>query len=332
MKTLKDYLENMFLNLPDTPEVRKAKSELYQMMEDKYTELKNEGKAENEAIGIVISEFGNLEELAENLGIKTYVEEEVVPSEILSLDEAKRFLKDVVTRSRLIAIGVMLCILSPVPVICIDAFSDTWSDSPDIALLAQMDALFMFLLVAIAVALFIFSGNMTHKWSKIKNHAVGIDFQTTDYVKKQYENLNINHTLHLSIGCMLCILCVVPAIFFSVVFPTGFWYQCSGAFMFIAIAVGVYLIVFTSVRNKGYQSLLALNAKGTMGNANVPEGAREVEYNSQMAADIMDVYWQTVTCIYLSISFLTFDWYMTWIIWPVAGCVHAVIKANFQKR
>ncbi len=28
MKTLKDYLENMFLNLPDTPEVRKAKREL----------------------------------------------------------------------------------------------------------------------------------------------------------------------------------------------------------------------------------------------------------------------------------------------------------------
>lgn len=39
----------MFLNLPNTPEVRKAKSELLQMMEDKYTELKNEGKAENAA-------------------------------------------------------------------------------------------------------------------------------------------------------------------------------------------------------------------------------------------------------------------------------------------
>ena len=71
METLKNYLENMFLNLPNTPEVRKAKTELLQMMEDKYTELKNEGKAENEAIGIVISEFGNLDELAEDLGIKT---------------------------------------------------------------------------------------------------------------------------------------------------------------------------------------------------------------------------------------------------------------------
>lgn len=44
METIKNYLESMFLNLPNTPEVYRAKSELLQMMEDKYTELKEEGK------------------------------------------------------------------------------------------------------------------------------------------------------------------------------------------------------------------------------------------------------------------------------------------------
>lgn len=37
---------------------------------EKYNELKNDGKSENEAIGIVISEFGNIEELIEELGIE----------------------------------------------------------------------------------------------------------------------------------------------------------------------------------------------------------------------------------------------------------------------
>lgn len=66
METIKNYLENMFSHLPNTPEVQKAKYELYQMMEDKYNELISEGKSDNEAIGIVISEFGNLDELTEH--------------------------------------------------------------------------------------------------------------------------------------------------------------------------------------------------------------------------------------------------------------------------
>ena len=73
METIKTYLENMFSGLPDTPEVRKARYELEQMMEDKYSELKSSGKSENEAIGIVISEFGNLDELAESLGLQFYI-------------------------------------------------------------------------------------------------------------------------------------------------------------------------------------------------------------------------------------------------------------------
>lgn len=75
METLKNYLESMFASLPNTPEVMKAKDELYTMMEDKYNELIAEGKPENEAVGIVISEFGNLDEVSESLGLSTMLQE-----------------------------------------------------------------------------------------------------------------------------------------------------------------------------------------------------------------------------------------------------------------
>ena len=73
METIRNYLNTMFAGLPDTPEVRKAYIELGAMMEDKYTELIDEGLSENEAVGTVISEFGNLEELAQTLGIEDYL-------------------------------------------------------------------------------------------------------------------------------------------------------------------------------------------------------------------------------------------------------------------
>ena len=70
METIKSYLEAMFANMPNTPEVKKAKDELLTMMEDKYNEMIADGVNENTAVGTVISEFGNLDELAEDLGLE----------------------------------------------------------------------------------------------------------------------------------------------------------------------------------------------------------------------------------------------------------------------
>ena len=43
MEAIREYLSNMFMNLPETPQVLRAKAELMEMMEDKYEELIAEG-------------------------------------------------------------------------------------------------------------------------------------------------------------------------------------------------------------------------------------------------------------------------------------------------
>ena len=63
METIMSYIDNLFRSYPDTPQVRRAREELLGIMEDKYNELKAGGKSENEAIGIVISEFGSMDEI-----------------------------------------------------------------------------------------------------------------------------------------------------------------------------------------------------------------------------------------------------------------------------
>jgi hypothetical protein len=87
----------MFTNMPNTQEVVRAKEELLQMMEDKYTELRQQGKTENEAVGAVISEFGNLEELAPQLGIAPQVTASLDPENNIAMDsnQVNQYLKDV---------------------------------------------------------------------------------------------------------------------------------------------------------------------------------------------------------------------------------------------
>ena len=70
METIKNYLDALFLKLPDTYEVRNAKKDLLALSEDKYEQLMNEGMAEHEAVGRVISDFGSLDEIATDLGLE----------------------------------------------------------------------------------------------------------------------------------------------------------------------------------------------------------------------------------------------------------------------
>ena len=62
METIHNYLESMFARLPNTQEVIRRKCELGQMMEDKYSELIEAGKSDNEAVAQVTAEFGKLKE------------------------------------------------------------------------------------------------------------------------------------------------------------------------------------------------------------------------------------------------------------------------------
>lgn len=326
MDTIKSYLESMFLNLPNTPEVYKAKNELWQMMEDKYTELKAEGKSENEAVGTVIAEFGNLDELAKDLGIDQVIHENPLPEgKTLPLEEVKRYLADHSRHAFMVALGVLLCILSVCGPIFFCAIADTGHVNGD--LFDALGACIMFVLIAIAVGLFIYSGVMIGHWNYLKNERYVTDFATTEYLHQAYETYKPTYALLLTIGVILCVLSIVPTILLDgVANYNSFWEEVSGALLFIFVAIGVFLIVMGSMKLGSIKNLLHLNQQGTVGGSYTASQKNEPHYTSKTAEAVMSVFWPTVTCLYLIWSFLSFDWWITWIIWPIASIIHALMK------
>lgn len=142
METIKSYLETMFANMPNTPEVLRAKQELWGMMEDKYNELISEGLSENEAVGTVISEFGNLDELSETLGLNR--QQYNTPSDnrsCLSIEEIKKYIRAYNVKSILIAIGVFLCIISPIFPIIGDMIGFTFIENIMVAVMLAVIAI-----------------------------------------------------------------------------------------------------------------------------------------------------------------------------------------------
>ena len=259
MDTIKKYLESMFEHLPKTLEVMRAKDELYSMMEDKYNELISEGKKENEAIGIVISEFGNLDELAEGLGLNKVLDN-IVSSDrrYVSRQEADDYVDAAVSRRFMLSLGILLCILSPAGPILLDSVAS----ATGLEFFTGIGVAFMFLCAAIGVGFIVFSSYMTKSWSFLRKQPCYIDDETIDYLKTEKEESQTASGMILAVGIMLCIVSVIPVIALNTALNIPIISDGVGpSMLFTLVAVGVFLIVFSSGRNKAYKKLLSLNKK-----------------------------------------------------------------------
>ena len=322
METIKNYLDAMFATLPNSEAVLKAKSELLEMMEDKYNELISEGNTENAAVGTVIAEFGNLDELAEDLGIKSEMDsdtaKEMADRRLITMDEAKEYIQAEKKSGAYIAIGVFLCIACVVGPI----FSDVLSVNDGIGVVV------MFSMIAAAVGLFIYNGTSFTKWKFVKNTPCRIDVQTANYLVEEKSKCEKAYAICMAIGVILCSFCWLPAaVLDSMSYISTD--DLAGALLFIILALGVALIIKANSMNKSYETLLNLNNKDCVsGNFD----RHETVWICDQVKLVMELFWPAVTSIYLIWSFLTFKFWATWVVWPIAALIHFVLKKLLSQK
>lgn len=285
MEAIREYLNNMFLNLPETPQVLRAKAELMEMMEDKYEELTAEGMSEKEAVGTVISEFGNLDELAEELGIGDFMKKEEEPQEKKSrhadrrwgLEEAKKYVAFAKTHAMYVALGVMLCIWGPFVESVMDGAIDQGYIGTLIGnLLGNMG---MFLLVGAAVVLFILASTKTKEYGKVSRYTIALEEEAAVYVRENQEKDERRRVLTTCIGVLLCIFSVVPSMGSGLCRNLFAEAILSSSVLFI-VGIAVYLLVSGNSLKNRYQEL----AKAT---ANYE---REQMPNAHAAAEAQPIY------------------------------------------
>ena len=76
---------------------------------------------------------------------------------------------------------------------------------------------------------------------------------------------------------------------------------------------------------------MKLNDISTISGSYYEQNIKPVRYRNKTAQTIVEIYWPVVTCIYLIVSFITFNWGLTWIIWPIAGVLHRVVVINCRE-
>lgn len=149
MEKIRNFVENMFLSLPDTPEVREAKAHILEGMADRYEALLAQGKSENEAFGMVAGEFGSMEELRQELGLSAAPPQPgPAPEPAGALWEEYRLFRKKFTAGT--TLGVVLCILGLVVWMILAQFR--WATALSLHHIAFMS------IIAAAVGLFVYFG------------------------------------------------------------------------------------------------------------------------------------------------------------------------------
>ncbi|WP_368654210.1 permease prefix domain 1-containing protein [Ornithinibacillus sp. 4-3] len=69
MRKIKNHVDELFKDIPNSEEKERIKQEIFQNLEEKVYDLMAQGKEEEDAINKAIVEFGNIEELKMELGI-----------------------------------------------------------------------------------------------------------------------------------------------------------------------------------------------------------------------------------------------------------------------
>ena len=230
----------------------------------------------------------------------------------VSMEEANAFLSYKVESAPRIALGVLLCILSPIALILLGGAQDTGRLPLTEMQAAMIGLIVLLLMVAGAVLLFVLNGMRGNKFEYLEKDALDTAYGVSGMVRERMQREEGDHTRSVAIGVVLCVLAAIPLFALLLWRGEDDWYGVLGiSAILVLAAIGVHIIVKASIPWGGYQMLLE---QGDYSRA-LKRG------NSKYSG----IYWGIITAAYLAVSFLTNRWDMTWIFWPVAGVLYGVV-------
>ncbi len=235
------------------------------------------------------------------------------PVKRVSLALANEFLEWRKKAAKRIAAASFLCIAAVIPLLLLAAASTVPGYSVSEYFAVGVGYAVLFLFVAAAVAIFVSCGFKNAPYAFIGKEPFETEYGVDGMVKERQKAYRPTYVKINIIAACLCVLSPVP-LFVGVVTQKEFFVVVMLTVTLLLAGLGASLFVLSGVRRASMQKLL-----------------KEGEYALRDRGKILikktvsTVYWLSVTAVYLGWSFLTDDWKITWVVWPVAGVLFSAV-------
>ncbi|HHW50957.1 MAG TPA: hypothetical protein GX406_05750 [Pseudoclavibacter sp.] len=312
MDVIDAYLTTMFSPYPATARMVEAKAELRQMMEDAYQAARERGASETAAVGEVISAFGSLDELADELGIIAEVSVSPTADEdrALTLDEAQSYAETIHRTRWLLGGAIALFIISPIALITFTVLTNGAS------LPIFVGLAFLIVLVAVGVVLLVTRSAALAPHRRIVDGRFARSPKALAWAQEQARAHAGTRTGTVSVAVLLWILAGLPLI------GGALASDARGRDWLVVLGLDVTLIMVAA----GVLVWMLGNAPVTVyERLSHPGHVSDEETDSPVANAVLGAYWPLVTVGYLAWSFLGNAWDTSWVIWPIAGVFFAAL-------
>ena len=239
----------------------------------------------------------------------------------VGLEEASDFLALREGNAARVALGVLLCVLSPVLLILLSGAQEAGRIALTENQAGGLGLIVLLLLIGGAVALFVTAGLQSNRYEAWEREPIETLYGVSGMVRERREQFRPVHARQLTVGVVLCVLATIPlGVCLMFAGEDQFAMVCGVAALLVLVALGVLLIVRASIVWGSFQLLLE-------------EGdySREEKAAQKNVGRVSAIYWPIVTAVYLGLSFVTDGWDRSWIVWPVAGvgygAVYGIVRA-----
>ncbi|MCI2956698.1 permease prefix domain 1-containing protein [Agromyces atrinae] len=327
------YLDTMFSAYPQTPRLLEAKAELQGMMEDAYSALIAAGRSENEAVGQVIRDFGNLDEVAPVLGISSDIAPEpaagVVPASpvtasrqraVVTLDDARAY-ADSLRRVRFrFSIAVVMFVLSPAVLIALPMAANAGAVTIADSAAVFVGLLVLFVFVAGGVILLLSASRETAAFTRITDNGFTADPATARWAEALADSHERVRTRALQIAIGLWILAPVPLLSFAL-------FSDGSPQAEVRVGIGVVLVLIFVAAGLGI--FLPQNwARTVADEIGSGDSADAGDDERSIVSVIASIYWPLLTAVFLAWSFIGNAWSISWIVWPIGAVLFGAIAAG----
>ncbi len=237
---------------------------------------------------------------------------------VVSMEEANRFLAASAANARPMALATFICIVSPICLMLLAALSARPGAPISEGAAAGAGICVLLLMVAGAVAIFIFCSARTKPFKFMDTELFETAYGVEGLVSQQKDGFESTALRYRIIATVLCILGVLPLLFSVLLEMDERLTIAMVCILLLTVGIAVVLFVLVGIRMGSYDRLLQQG-----------DYSREIK-NNHTARRIAAIYWPVITAAYLAYSFVTNDWQHSWVVWPVAGVLFGGISAAFS--